>query len=101
MLENVSQDQLYSRVGLRVGVQSGTVELDDLNTGSKACTQAGKPAIQLTTLSDQTAVIQLLVNRRVDATYQDSPVTDYYILDAPHAASATLESAVGLQFVIS
>lgn len=65
--------------GLKVGVQSGTVELDDLNTGSKACTQAGKPAIQLTVLKDQTAVVQLLVNHRVDATYQDSPVSDYYI----------------------
>ncbi len=28
---------------------------------------------------DQTDVIQLLVNKRVVATYQDSPVTDYYI----------------------
>ena len=65
--------------GFKVGVQSGTVELDDLNAGSKACTKAGKPAINLTVLKDQTAVIQLLVNHRVDATYQDSPVSDYYI----------------------
>lgn len=65
--------------GLNVGVQSGTVELDDLNTGSKTCTKAGKPAINLTVLKDQTAVIQLLGNNRVVATYQDSPVTDYYI----------------------
>jgi len=69
--------------GLKVGVQSGTVELDDLNAGSKACTSAGKPAIQLTVLKDQTAVIQLLVNRRVDATYQDSPVSDFYIKQNP------------------
>src|SRR5205823_6287537 len=58
-------------------------ELDDLNTGSKACTKAGKPKINLTVLKDQTSVIQLLVNRRVDATYQDSPVTDYYIKQNP------------------
>lgn len=69
--------------GLKVGVQSGTVELDDLNAQSKACTKAGKPAIQLTVLTDQTDVIQLLVNHRVDATYQDSPVTDYYIKQNP------------------
>ena len=69
--------------GLKVGVQSGTVELDDLNAGNKACTAAGKPAINLTVLKDQTAVIQLLVNKRVDATYQDSPVTDYYIKQNP------------------
>jgi polar amino acid transport system substrate-binding protein len=69
--------------GLNVGVQSGTVELDDLNAGNKACKAAGKPAINLTVLKDQTAVIQLLVNQRVDATYQDSPVTDYYIKQNP------------------
>src|SRR5579864_9431404 len=69
--------------GLKVGVQSGTVELDDLNAGNKACTAAGKPAINLTVLKDQTAVIQLLVNKRVDATYQDSPVTDYYLKQNP------------------
>ena len=69
--------------GLTVGVQSGTIELDDLNAGSKACTQAGKPAIKLTVLKDQTAVIQLLGNNRVVATYQDSPVTDYYLKQNP------------------
>ncbi len=74
---------VHNLCGLKVGVQSGTVELDDLNAGSKDCTKAGKPAIQLTVLKDQTAVIQLLVNHRVDATYQDSPVSDYYIKQNP------------------
>ncbi len=60
-------------------MQDGTVELDDLNAASKACKSTGKPAINLTVLKDQTDVIQLLVNRRVVATYQDSPVTDYYL----------------------
>jgi polar amino acid transport system substrate-binding protein len=64
--------------GLNVGVQTGTVEQTDLDTASKACTKAGKPAIKQTVLQAQTDVIQLLANRRVDATYQDSPVTDYY-----------------------
>ena len=74
---------VHNLCGFKVGVQSGTVELDDLNAGSKDCTKAGKPAIQLTVLKDQTAVIQLLINHRVDATYQDSPVTDYYIKQNP------------------
>lgn len=65
--------------GKKVGVQTGTVELDGLNTASKDCTSAGKPAIQLTVLDAQTDVIQLLADRRVEATYQDSPVTDYYL----------------------
>ncbi len=64
--------------GLNIGVQTGTVEKDDLDTANKACTGKGKPAIKQTVLQSQTDVVQLLANRRVDATYQDSPVTDYY-----------------------
>lgn len=65
--------------GQPVGVQNGTVEQDDLKTASQACQKAGKPAIDVTVLQDQTAVIQLLATSRVVATYQDSPVTDYYL----------------------
>jgi polar amino acid transport system substrate-binding protein len=64
--------------GKNVGVQTGTIEQDDLKTASAACVKAGKPAINVTTLLDQTAVIQLLASNRVVATFQDSPVTDYY-----------------------
>jgi len=64
--------------GKNVGVQTGTIEQDDLKTASDACVKAGKPAINVTVLQDQTAVVQLLANHRVVATYQDSPVTDYY-----------------------
>ena len=63
--------------GKAVGVQNGTVELDDLNAANQAACKNNP--IQLTVLKDQTDVIQLLVNKRVVATYQDSPVTDYYI----------------------
>jgi polar amino acid transport system substrate-binding protein len=69
--------------GQTVGVQTGTIEQDDLNTANKACLSNGKPAIKLTVLQDQTAVVQLLANNRVVATYQDSPVTDYYIKQHP------------------
>ncbi len=64
--------------GLNVGVQKATVEQDDLTTASQACVSKGKKAINLTILASQTDVIQLLVNKRVVATYQDSPVTDYF-----------------------
>ena len=64
--------------GKMVGVQNGTVEQTDLNTANTACKNAGKPAIQITALTNQTDVIQLLASGRVVATYQDSPVTDYY-----------------------
>jgi polar amino acid transport system substrate-binding protein len=64
--------------GQNVGVQNGTIEQTDLNTANAACKSAGKPAINITALTNQTDVIQLLATGRVVATYQDSPVTDYY-----------------------
>lgn len=75
--------QLSDLCGQNVGVQNGTIEQTDLQTASKACTTAGKPAINLQVLTNQTDVIQLLANNRVVATYQDSPVTDYYIKQHP------------------
>src|SRR5947209_5676792 len=64
--------------GQNVGVQTATIEQTDLQTASSACKKAGKPEIKMVVLQDQTAVIQLLANQRVVATYQDSPVTAYY-----------------------
>ena len=63
--------------GKTVGVQDGTTELDTLNAANKAACKAN-PA-KLTVLSAQTDVINLLVTGRVEATFQDSPVTDYYL----------------------
>ncbi len=64
--------------GQNVGVQTGTIEQTDLQTASNDCKKAGKPEIKMVVLQDQTAVIQTLANQRVVATFQDSPVTDYY-----------------------
>ena len=69
--------------GLAVGVQDGTIEQGDLQSSSDNCQEQDKPAINIIVLQDQTAVIQLLANNRVVATYQDSPVTDYYIKQNP------------------
>ncbi len=78
--------------GQNVGVQTGTVEQSDLQTASDACKKAGKPAINLTVLQDQTAVVLLLANSRVVATYQDSPVTDYY--NKQHPGQFTVAGSV-------
>jgi polar amino acid transport system substrate-binding protein len=69
--------------GQNVGVQKGTIEQDDLTTASKDCVSKGKKPINMTVLQNQTDVVQLLANDRVVATYQDSPVTDYYIKQNP------------------
>ena len=69
--------------GLAVGVQDGTIEQGVLQSSSDNCQEQDKPAIKMIALQDQTAVVQLLVDNRVVATYQDSPVTDYYAKQNP------------------
>jgi polar amino acid transport system substrate-binding protein len=87
--------------GQNVGVQKGTVEQSALLVANNDCVSKGKKPINLTVLQNQTDVVQLLANNRVVATYQDSPVTDYYIKQNPgqfdvggSVASAGLEGIV-------
>jgi polar amino acid transport system substrate-binding protein len=65
--------------GQAVGVQGATREQADLQNASDICRRAGKPAINPMVLENQFGIVQLLVEHRVVATYQDSPVTDYFI----------------------
>ncbi len=75
--------------GQNVGVQKATVELSELAMASKDCANKGKKPITMTVLKNQadvtqlTDIVQLLTSNRVVATYQDSPVTDYYIKQNP------------------
>jgi polar amino acid transport system substrate-binding protein len=64
--------------GLAVGVQEGTIEQGVLQSSSDNCLEQEKPEITIISLQDQIAVIELLTQHHVIATYQDSPVTDYY-----------------------
>ncbi|MBV9259585.1 MAG: ABC transporter substrate-binding protein [Ktedonobacteraceae bacterium] len=74
---------LQELCGLKVAVLASTLEQKDLEMATSSCEQEKKPAIQIIVLQDQTAVIQLLLNKRVAAAYQDSPVTDYFIKQYP------------------
>ena len=74
--------------GRTVAVQNGTVEKDEVEdangTGdgqsgqAPVCKQANKP-ITILSYDDQTVVVQQVLNGRADASYQDQPVTDYYV----------------------
>ncbi len=74
--------------GHTVAVQNGTVEKDEVEdangTGdgqsgqAPVCKQANKP-ITILSYDDQTVVVQQVLNNRADASYQDQPVTDYYV----------------------
>jgi len=62
--------------GKKIGVQTGTVEEDpDVSDRSKACVAAGKPAIQIISLKNQTDVTTRLVGGTIDAMSADSPIT--------------------------
>jgi polar amino acid transport system substrate-binding protein len=87
--------------GQKVGVQNGTIEQTDLTTANDACKKAGKSAIEITALTNQTDVIQLLASSRVVATYQDSPVTDYF--NKQHPGQFTVGGSVvnaGLEGIV-
>jgi len=73
--------------GKTIAVQNGTVEqqeLEDANGGNNGsgqapiCQQASKP-ITLVANDDQGFVVNQVLNGRADASYQDQPVTDYYV----------------------
>lgn len=69
--------------GLKVGVQKATIQYDALTAASQTCTKQGKQTISMITLEKQSDVVALLTEKRAAATYQDSPVTDYYIQQNP------------------
>lgn len=83
--------------GKRVAVQRTTVQdTDEIPAKSKACTDAGKPAIQKVAYDEQSAAANALVQGQVDAMSADSPVTAYAIKQASdkiEAAGPIFDSA--------
>ena len=65
--------------GLTVSVQSGTTELDTLNSLSKKCTEAGKAKIKIKSFDSQDDATNALVLGTVDAMTADSPITAYAV----------------------
>jgi polar amino acid transport system substrate-binding protein len=81
--DNINPDDLC---GKAVGVQAGTVQVDDVAARNQKCTAEGKPAIQVTELQAQTDVTLALTANRIAAMLADSPIVDY--------AAKTTEGAV-------
>ena len=65
--------------GLNIGVQKGTVQIDDLTARSKKCTDAGKKPITQIVEQAQAKVTADLVSGKVDAMLADSPVGLYAV----------------------
>ena len=74
--DNINADDLC---GKSVGVQAGTVQVDDLAARNQKCTAEGKPAIQISELQAQTDVTLALTANRIVAFLADSPVVDYAV----------------------
>jgi polar amino acid transport system substrate-binding protein len=71
--------------GKTIAVQNGTTEkaeVEDANgTGDGSSGQASvckSNKITILSFDDQTVVVQQVLNKRADGSYQDQPVTDYY-----------------------
>ena len=65
--------------GLSIGVQKGTVQIDDLTARSKKCTDAGKKAITQIVEEAQAKVTADLVSGKAVAMLADSPIGLYAV----------------------
>ena len=65
--------------GKKVAVQTGTVQVDDITARSKACTDAGKPAITIEQYQAQSDATAAVVSGKDDAMLADSPVVAYAV----------------------
>lgn len=65
--------------GLTVGVQTGTVEDEELDAASAKCVSDGKKAISPLKYDHQSDVTTALVGGKVDLMYADSPIIAYAI----------------------
>jgi polar amino acid transport system substrate-binding protein len=78
--------------GLNVGVQKGTVQIDDLAARSKKCTSAGKKAISPIVEELQVKVNTDVVSGKADAMAADSPVGLYAVKQTNGAVEAVGKS---------
>ena len=83
--DGITPDNLCGRA---VGVQAGTVQVDDIAARNKKCTDAGQPAIQVSELQAQTDVTLALTANRVVAMLADSPIVAYAVKTTEGAVEA-------------
>jgi ABC-type amino acid transport substrate-binding protein len=69
--------------GLAVGVKAATFEQHDLQDASDMCKEHGKALITAVVVQKNADAVQLLATKRVVATYQDAPMTDFYVKQNP------------------
>ncbi|GGM38858.1 ABC transporter substrate-binding protein [Micromonospora sonchi] len=65
--------------GKKIAVQKDTVQVDDIQARSKACTDAGKPAITIEQFPGQDAATTAVMSGKDDAMLADYPVGVYAV----------------------
>ncbi|RFS85009.1 ABC transporter substrate-binding protein [Actinomadura spongiicola] len=65
--------------GKKVAVQKATVQVEDVQKRSKACTDAGKPAITIDQYQGQDQATAAIVSGKDDAGLADSPIIAYAV----------------------
>ena len=75
--KNADLTTLDAICGKNIGVEAGTVELDDATAQSKKCTAAGQAKVNVLSFPDQAGVNLALSSGRADASFADSPVNAY------------------------
>ncbi|GAA1251216.1 ABC transporter substrate-binding protein [Janibacter melonis] len=65
--------------GMNIGVQKGTVQVDDLEARSKKCEEAGEEPIKSVVEQEQSKVTTSLASGKVDAMLADSPIALYAV----------------------
>ncbi|MER7504047.1 ABC transporter substrate-binding protein [Nonomuraea pusilla] len=76
---NPKQLNVEEPCGKKIGVQQGTVQVDDINARSKKCEDAGKPKIDVVVRKQQTEVNADLVSGKIDGMLADSPIIGYAV----------------------
>jgi polar amino acid transport system substrate-binding protein len=89
---NPKKVNIDSACGLNVGVQKGTVQIDDLTARSAKCTAAGKKAINQIVEELQVKVNADVVSGKADAMAADSPVALYAVKQTNGAVEALGDS---------
>ena len=74
--------------GLTVGVQTGTVQQDEVEAANDACADAGKDAVEVLPYDSQADVATNLAGGKLQVMYADSPITAYAVQQSDGALEA-------------
>lgn len=78
--------------GRSVGVETGTVQEDDLKQRNEACIAAGKKPVDIITLQSQTDITTRLVNGGLDAMIAEAAIVNYTLLQTNGALEKAIDA---------